>query len=159
MYEFHYQTSRLVRATPSAVFDELDDHERLSAHMISSSAMMAGSKMKLRLDEAQGRGVGAKIALEGRVLGIALRVEEIVTEYQPPARKVWETIGEPRLLVIGSYRMGFTVEPQPTGSLLTVFIDYDLPSGLWGGLGRLSGPFYARWCSVNMAKAVARRFA
>lgn len=159
MYEFHHQTSRLVRATPSAVFDELDDHERLSAHMMNSSAMMAGSKMKLRLDEAHGRGVGAKIALEGRVLGIALRVEEIVTEYQPPARKVWETIGEPRLLVIGSYRMGFTVEPQPTGSLLTVFIDHDLPSGLWGVLGRLAGPFYARWCSVNLAKGVARRFA
>ncbi|CAM4302523.1 Polyketide cyclase/dehydrase/lipid transport protein [Novosphingobium lubricantis] len=115
--------------------------------------------MKLRLDEAQGRGVGAKIALEGRMLGIALRVEEVITEYRPPAQKVWETIGEPRLLVIGSYRMGFTVEPQPTGSLLAVFIDYELPSGLWGVLGRLAGPFYARWCSLNMAKAVARRFA
>ena len=115
--------------------------------------------MKLRLDEAQGRGVGAKIALEGRMLGIALRVEEVITEYRPPAQKVWETIGEPRLLVIGSYRMGFTGEPQPTGSLLAVFIDYELPSGLWGVLGRLAGPFYARWCSLNMAKAVARRFA
>lgn len=159
MYEFHYQTSRLVKAAAVAVFDELDDHEKLSAHMMNSSAMMAGSKMKLRLDEAQGRGVGAKIALEGRMLGIALRVEELITEYRPPAQKVWETIGEPRLLVIGSYRMGFTVEPQPTGSLLTVFIDYDRPSGLWGVLGRLAGPFYARWCSLNMAKAVARRFA
>ena len=49
MYEFHYQTSRLVKAAPVAVFDELDDHEKLSAHMMNSSAMMAGSKMKLRL--------------------------------------------------------------------------------------------------------------
>jgi hypothetical protein len=34
----------------------------------------------------------------------------------------WKTIGEPKLLVIGSYRMGFRIEASGTASLLTVFI-------------------------------------
>ena len=66
MYGFHYQTSRSVRAFSAEAFDVLDEHERLSAHMMKSSAIMAGSKMELRLDGSRGCGVGAKIALGER---------------------------------------------------------------------------------------------
>jgi hypothetical protein len=36
--------------------------------------------------------------------------------------KVWETIDEPRLLVIGRYRMSFGVEPLGTGSCFRIWI-------------------------------------
>lgn len=159
MYRHRYETSRSIKADPSKVFAELDDHERLSAHMMRSSAMMAGAVMQLSLDAAKGHSVGSKMALRGRVLGLALDVEEVVVEYAPPLRKVWETVGIPRLLVIGRYRMGFVVAPCDPGSILTIFIDYDPPTGVWHALGRLLGPAYARWCSNNMADGVARRFA
>lgn len=158
MYRFHHRTTRFVNATPAAVFAELDDHEKLSAHMMHSSAMMAGSAFSLKFDRARGRGLGARIELEGRVLGFALRVEEVVVEYAPPTRKVWATVGDPRLLVIGSYRMGFCVERQEPGTHLAIFIDYNAPAGPWGVLGRLLGPTYARWCSRNMADGVAQHF-
>ena len=74
-------------------------------------------------------------------------------EHEPPLRKTWQTQGEPRLLVIGAYRMGFTITPLASGSRLLVFIDYKLPArGLAHGLGRLLGPAYAAWCTRRMAQ-------
>ncbi|MGO4562603.1 hypothetical protein [Mesorhizobium sp. 2RAF21] len=44
--------------------------------------------------------------------------------------------------------MGFSIIPRPTSSLLTVFIDYDLPEGPGAcALGRLLDGFYAGWCT------------
>ena len=59
-----------VQAEASVVFDYLDDHARLSAHMSERSWMMAGSRMALELDAAEGRAVGSRIRLSGQVLGI-----------------------------------------------------------------------------------------
>ena len=158
-YQHHFQRSAEVNATPEVLFAELDDHERLSAHMMKSSAMMAGSKMRLHLDERRGRDVGSKISMSGTMLGMELRLEEVVTEREPPKRKVWETIGQPRLLVIGSYRMGFAIEPLNGRSRLTVFIDYDNPEPPWTMLGKMLGSVYARWCTVNMIEGPRRLFA
>ena len=116
--------------------------------------------MNIELDEARGQTVGSHIRLKGRVLGIPLHVEEIVTSREPPHRKVWETIGAPRLLVIGPYRMGFDISARGTSSLLRVFIDYDVPEtppARW--LGRMLGGFYARWCTQSMARDAAQHFA
>ncbi len=64
---------------------------------------------------------------------------------------MWETIGEPRLLVIGAYRMGFAISPHAPGSRLVVSIDYRLPaSGIERVLGWLLGRVYAAWCTQRM---------
>ena len=95
--------------------------------------------------------MGSLIRVTGRVLGVNLVVEEVVTERVPPLRKTWETRGEPRLLVIGSYRMGFTISPQGDRSRLVVFIDYQLPPrGFSPWLGLLFGRAYAAWCTRRM---------
>ena len=121
--------------------------------------MMIGSRMSIATDEANGRAVGSKIILAGKVLGLRLMVEEVVTERQPPLRKAWQTIGTPRLLVIGSYVMGFALSPQAEGCLLRVFLDYELPeSGAPRWLGKLFGRFYARWCTRSMAADAAKHF-
>ena len=149
---FHFECSVVVNAPAEAVFSRLDDPRLLSAHMSRSSWMMAGSRMVLELDASQGRAVGASIRMGGRVLGIALSLEEIVTERNPPRRKVWGTTGTPKLIVIGHYVMGYEVTSQGHSSLLRVFIDYALPEappGRW--FGRVFGDFYARWCTQRLA--------
>lgn len=157
---FHCESTRIVAASADAVFLNLDDHDRLTAHMSQSSWMMAGSRMDIELDAAKGRAAGSLIRLRGRLLGIPIHVEEVVTEHAPPFRKAWETIGAPKLLVIGRYKMGFEITPQGTSSRLRVFIDYDLPAPLperW--LGFLLGGLYARWCTQSMANDAAASFA
>ena len=115
---------------------------------------MGWSRMKLSFDEQAGRAAGSRMRLAGRVLGVRLSLEEVVTEHPPPTRKVWMTVGTPRLLVIGPYRMGFVLVPAEGGAnaggsdvgvTLTVFIDYALPKREPSRLlGRIFGHWYAR---------------
>jgi hypothetical protein len=156
----HYETSAFVPSPVDRVFAHLDDHTRLSSHMSKSSWKMGGGRMEIDLDEAQGKSVGSRIHLAGRVFGIELSVEEIVTEHNPPSRKVWKTTASPKLLVIGHYRMGFELTPQGNGSALRVFIDYALPETAptrW--LGHLFGRYYAKWCTQQMVDDAVKHFA
>ena len=159
MFAFHVEHVVSIKAPAAAVFEYLDDHRRLSSHMGKSSWMMAGARMEIELDEKAGRQVGARIILKGRVIGISLFVEEKVVERTPPLRKMWQTTGSPRLLVIGNYRMGYELIPNNQASDLHMFIDYDLPSsGLEKWLGKAFGRLYAEWCTKSMAGDVARHF-
>lgn len=148
---FHFESSAKLNAPAATVFAHLDDHQRLSAHMSRSSWMMAGARMKIELDAAHGRVPGSRIHLSGRVLGIPLSVDEVVTDYDSPLRKTWVTTGSPKLLVIGPYRMGFEITPQGSATQLRIFIDYALPES-WParGFGILFGNWYARWCVLRM---------
>lgn len=155
----HHERDQFVAATPEEVFAFVDDHKRFSAHMSESSWMMGGGRMSVELDEAKGQAEGSHIRLSGRVLGVGLYLDEVVTRRDPPTTKVWATVGVPRLLVIGQYELGVEIEPEESGSRVRVFINYELPNGsaaYW--LGRLFGPFYAEWCVDQMLTGVARAF-
>jgi hypothetical protein len=144
---------------PERLFTHLDDHRRLSSHMEKPSLMTAGASMRIDTDADHGQAVGSVIRMSGRVLGVRLGLEEVVTEHAPPQRKVWETVGEPTLLVIGAYRMGFSIEPFTGGSRLVVFIDYARPGrGLARLLGGLVGRYYAAWCTRRMAEDARAAF-
>ena len=121
--------------------------------------MMMGSRMSMEVDAGGGRVIGSKIRMDGRMLGMRLSLEEVITERLVPSRKAWQTIGVPKLLVIAHYRMGFELTRHGDGSQVRVFIDYRLPGeapGSW--LGRLLGGVYARWCTKRMADDASRHF-
>jgi hypothetical protein len=148
-----------IQAPPRTIFDYLDDHRHLGAHMSQSSWMMLGSKMDYAFDAAQARSVGSKFGFRGKILGIAMAVEQQVAVRTPPRLKVWETVGTPNLWVIGHYRMGFEIIPASGACRVRVFIDYALPQAApsrW--LGLIFANSYARWCTGRMAKDAARAF-
>ena len=150
-YPLHHRSEIDIDIDAHRLFAHLDDHKRLAGHMERPSLMMAGATMRVETDALRGQAVGSVIRVSGRVLGMNLTVEEVVTERVPPSRKIWETRGEPRLLVIGAYRMGFTISPQGGLSRLMVFIDYQLPPrGFARMLGLLFGATYAAWCTRRM---------
>jgi hypothetical protein len=155
----HYEGKVFVGAPIEDVFSHIDDHRRLSSHMNRSSWMMGGGRMDIQADEDRGQRVGSKIRLAGTVCGLRLSVEEIVTERAFPYRKTWKTIGQPRLLIIDHYQMGFELAPDGAGSMLRVFIQYVLPSrgcGHW--LGLLFANYYARWCTNKMLNDTVLHF-
>lgn len=148
-----------IAATAEALFDYLDDQARLGAHMERPSAMMVGGRMAYEFDKANGQAVGAVIKMRGNILWLKLSVEEIVVEHVRPARKVWETRGQPDLLVIGGYRMGFEIEPSGPRQRLRVFIEYDYPGSLIQDLlAWLFAGSYARWCVRRMTGEATQRF-
>jgi len=63
------------------------------------------------------------------------------------------TTTEPKLLVIGRYRMGVELAQIAETVRLRVWIDYDLPTGWFTRLlGRLLGGLYAQWCLDQMLR-------
>ena len=151
-YPLHHHSEVAVDADAHRLFALLDDHRRLAIHMEKPSLMMAGATMQIETDALQGKAVGSLIRITGRVLGVRLAVDEVVIERVPPLRKTWETRGEPQLLVIGAYRMGFTIAAEANRSRLVVLIDYRLPPrGYARRLGLLFGRTYAAWCTRRMA--------
>ena len=159
MLPLRCQSTGFTQASIDQVFAHIDDHTRLSSHMGEPSWRTGGGRLETQIDEGRGQKVGSRIRLSGRVFGVELSVEEIVVERDPPRRKVWETTGAPSLLVIGHYRMGFELSACESGSLLGVFIEYALPArapARW--LGRLFGPYYARWCTRQMVEDAVKHF-
>jgi hypothetical protein len=159
-FHHHFETVVEFKSSTVAAFDYLDDPRKLSSHMGKSTWMMAGSKMTLELDRTEGRALGSKIIMKGKIMGIPLYVNEDVTERVPPLKKSWETRGPQRLVVIDQYKMGFELTPNVDRVKLRVFIDYSLPqNGISRVLGNLFGKVYARWCTETMAQDVAGHFA
>ena len=151
---------RMVRADLREVFDEIDRAERMSAHMGRRSGMMAGGTMSMATDAGGGKAVGSRTRLSGKVLGMNLWADAEVVERTPPWRKSWQTIGEPRLLVIGPYRMSVRLDESGPATHARVVIDYSPPGKRpWRWLGTLLGPRYAKWCVTQMAADLERTFA
>jgi hypothetical protein len=154
----HAEAACEVRSAPSAIFESIDQPQRLSAHMARRSWQLAGATMVIETDAAGGRAVGSHIRLAGRMLGIPLYVEGKVVQREPPNLKAWETVGEPKLLVIGRYRMS-NIDARGDRTHVVIAIDYALPAHpttRW--LGMLFGPMYARWCVRQMAQDLVHQF-
>ncbi len=140
-----------MHASASEVFSFIDDHERLSSHMNKSSWMTGGGRMDTMIDAGNGQKIGSHIRMSGKAFGITIFLDEVITHREPPRLKIWETVGTPKLLVIGHYRMRVVVEPRGDESLIKVSIDYDLPrNNAW--LGKLFSGMYAKWCVQRMIK-------
>ncbi len=152
-----YAESIHVAASPVDVFGYIDDHMKFSSHMNSSSWMMGGGKMNTYVDGLKGKEIGSHIKMDGKVFGIYVSLDEVVTAHEPPRLKVWKTVGTPKLLIIGQYQMKVEIEPEVTGSLVKVSIDYELPSTLvW--LGKLLSGWYAKWCVQQMLEGTKSHF-
>jgi len=155
----HYQDSSTIAGSPEEVFSYVDDDANFSSHMNKSSWMMGGGKMETRVDEGKGQKVGSHIQMSGEVFWVTVSLDEVITEHEPPLRKTWETVGTPKLIVIGDYQMGLEVKPEDANSNLTVSIDYSLPESRktrW--IGQLFGGMYAKWCVGQMVNGTKNYF-
>lgn len=153
----HKEAAARVAATPQTVFAHLDDQTRFAEHMSKSSLMMGGGKMTYDFDEQKGQAVGSHIRMGGSAFGLQLYLDEVVTERTLSRSKAW-TVGRPKLVVVGSYEMGFDLSAVDEGAALRVWIDYELPPS---GLGRLLpalGDAYARWCVEQMVRDAVLAF-
>ncbi len=156
MHKFsrHYQESILIQSSPDDLFSFVDNHKNFSSHMNKKSWMMGGGRMQTETDAGHGQSVGSHIRMQGKAFGLDIFLDEVITKHEVPKYKEWETVSEPKLVVIGEYRMGFTIEEQANQSSLKVYIDYDLPRhNTW--LGFFFGNLYAKWCVHQMVTGVS----
>ena len=158
-YPFAAKARGFIEVPAEMVFAFLDDQENLSSHMRKPSAMMFGTSMQIAMETDHTTSVGSRFGFTGSILGVPLKVDEVVIARNPPLSKRWETIGELTLWVMGRYSMGFDLEPLGTRCELRVYVAYTWASGILGGLlSRLFGRFYASWCTRRMVNDATKHF-
>ncbi|HUC82583.1 MAG TPA: SRPBCC family protein [Flavisolibacter sp.] len=142
---------KVIQATPQKVFAQMDDFSKTGMHMGESSMMMMGSKLRLEQLSPNATGVGASYRWHGKIMGLAIDFTETVTEWQPPERKEWQTIGKARIIIMSWYRMWFEIMPVEQGTLVKLSISY-LPqkNGFFKILSFLFARLYCNWCLNNM---------
>lgn len=157
LFELHHRENILINASSQEIFAYVDDHHRFSSHMSKSSWMMGGSKMHIMVDADNGQKVGSHIRMNGKVFGLKLYLDEVVTQREPPSVKRWETVGDLQLFVIGHYRMSIEIKPHENQSLVSISIEYNLPT-THVLLGDLFGGMYAKWCVRQMIQGIKDNF-
>jgi hypothetical protein len=63
--------------------------------------MMGGGHMGMTVNEGGFQRPGSRLRLAGKAFGLTIFLEEQVTDCAPPLSKAWQTIGTPKLFVIG----------------------------------------------------------
>ena len=66
-FPLHHETTVTLQARPQVVFAYFGDFNNLSSHMAKRSAMMMGSKMSITTDGLEGRDVGSRVRMRGRI--------------------------------------------------------------------------------------------
>ncbi|MGE0852997.1 MAG: SRPBCC family protein [Hyphomicrobiaceae bacterium] len=150
--------SAIIAAPAERVFAYADDIRNLARHMSEGRSMpMMGSALTLDIVTPAITGVGATYRYFGRMMGLTIDFSERVTQYELGRRKVWHTVGTPRLLIIAGYEMEVLVEPVTIDSArLTIGIDYTLPGAPWCAIGWLLAGTYSRWCLNSMVEGAKR---
>ena len=146
-----------VPAPADVVFEYLDTHERLAAHMEKRSWQLGFGRLALVSSSVRdGRQI---LEWRGRVFGLPIDAVEVLLERTPPTTKRWRSLGTPRLWVLGPYAMGLHVVPRGDGAFVRIELEYALPDrGLPWVLGRLLGHAYAQWCVERMIDDVRAAF-
>ncbi|MFE3869965.1 hypothetical protein ACFX5F_01850 [Flavobacterium sp. ZS1P70] len=146
-----FQKTMVIHSTPEMVFAQLDDLSKTGMHMSQSSLMMLGSKLKLEQLSTNSIGMGSKYRWYGKMIGMIIDFSEIVTEWQPPVLKKWETVSDAKIIIMSWYRMWFKISSHKKGPTVKLAISY-LPPKHWFYkiLSFLFAKWYCNWCLNNM---------
>ena len=81
-----------------------------------------------------------------------------VTKWVPYEEKIWETIGEARMIIYSWYRMNLLVKPIANGSEAELSITYEKPKGWFAKIiSFLFADWYCNWCLKNMLNDARNR--
>lgn len=141
----------VIHAAQEDVFSFMDDLSKTGMHMSEKSMMMMGSKLALEHLSGPARGVGAVYHWHGKVMGMRIDITEKITTWIENREKIWETIGRPKIILLGWYRMILKTSAVKEGTLTSLQIDFTPPEGFFYRiLYSLFSGWYCNWCLTNM---------
>jgi len=138
-------------ASAKDVFSSIDNLGVTGMHMTQSSPMMGGSKLNLEFLTANHTGVGSKYRWTGKMMWMPMDFTVEVIKWNPPEEKIWETIGETKIIIYSWYRMHLQVMPISDGTQAELSITYEKPKGFFNKiLSYLFADWYCHWCLKKM---------
>ena len=146
-------------AAAEKVFSHLDDLGVTGSHMTKSSAMMMGSKLHLEYLTLNHTGPGSKYRWTGTMMGMEMNFTVEVIQWIEGVEKVWETIGEAKLIIYSWYRMHLLVYPKGNTTQAELSITYEKPKDWFLKIiSFLFADWYCNWCLKNMLIDAKRQF-
>lgn len=148
----------IYNASPEKVFHYLDDLGVTGMHMTRSSVMMMGSKLHLEYLTENKTGRGSKYRWTGAMMAMKMDFTVEVITWVEGVEKVWETIGEARMIIYSWYRMHLLVYPKGNITLAELSITYKRPKGWFAKIvSFLFADWYCNWCLKNMLTAAKKQ--
>jgi len=140
-----------INASLEKVFETLDDLGVTGMHMTQSSAMMMGSKLHLQYLTENQKGLGSKYRWTGKMMGMNMDFTVEVTKWIKGIEKVWETIGEAKMIIYSWYRMNLSLSKVDDKTLAELSITYKKPKAPFlKFISFLFADWYCKWCLKNM---------
>ena len=148
---------RIYDAPAHDVFNTIDDLGVTGTHMTESSMMMMGNKLRLTYLTSQRTGLNSKYRWQGKMMGLPMDFTVLVTKWVANKEKIWETIGESKLIIYSGYRMSLKVASTSEGTVVSLSIAYERPKGFWQSiLSFLFADLYCIWCLNKMLNDAER---
>lgn len=133
------------------VFEKLDDLGVTGTHMTESSSMMMGNKLLLTYLSSNRTGLNSSYRWQGKMMGLPMDFSVLVTKWIQNQEKIWETIGEAKMIIYSWYRMSLKVSATQGATMAELCITYKRPKGLLPKiLSFLIADFYCIWCLNKM---------
>lgn len=144
---------RNYKAEAEQVFECLDDLGVTGMHMTKSSVMMMGSKLHLEFLTSHHKGPGSTYRWTGKMMGLKMDFTVEVTKWIKGVEKVWQTIGESRMIIYSWYQMQLLLSPGNDNTVAELSITYSKPKGWFARfISFLFADWYCNWCLKNMLR-------
>ncbi len=141
----------LIHSSPDKVFTYMDDIGNTGMHMMKSSMPMMGSKLQLQQLSSNTVGPDVKFRWYGKMMGFTMDFTVIVTKWIESKEKIWETVGNAKMIILSWYRMHLLLTPSGESTKVELSIDYEKSKNLFFGfIAFFLAPLYAKWCLGNM---------
>lgn len=138
-------------ASAEQVFRTIDDLGVTGMHMTEPSTMMMGSKLNLEFLTTHKTGLGSRYRWTGKIMGLKMDFTVEVTKWIKGVEKIWETVGETKLIIYSWYRMKLLVNEVNGKTDAELSISYEKPKGFfYKTLCFFLADWYCRWCLKKM---------
>ncbi len=129
----------------------MDNINNTGMHMTKSSKPVMGSKLGLKQLSENATGLNSKFRWYGKMMGFTMDFTVVVTKWIKDKEKVWETIGEAKMIILGWYQMRLMISPQGENTKAVLSIAYIKPKNIFlKFIAFFLAPLYANWCLNNM---------
>ena len=109
---------------------------------------MMGGKLDLNFLTASHTGLGSKCRWTGKIVGMVMDFTVEVTTWIKGKEKIWETIGDPKMIIYSWFRMNLEISTSLDDTQAELSITYEKPKGRF--LSFFLADWYCRWCLKNM---------
>lgn len=146
-----YYTSILIPVPQSEVFHFMDDIRNMGMHMGKSSMAMMGNKLTLEIFSEHSYGPDVYYRWYGKIFWMTVDFTVKVTKWIKDKQKVWGTVGKAKLIVVGSFKMFFSLEELNKRTKIILGIEASRPEGkFYRFLYFILGKLYCKWCVQKM---------